>query len=70
MSKMIDGKKYSWTQPMCEGCYVSWIGPNPHRIMKWFHETERCCNCNKETREGIYIRVDPEGVPYPTEEKE
>jgi hypothetical protein len=57
----------SWTQPICVPC---WYKENPGRTPTQLivREDERCCKCGETTRGGIYIRIDPTTVPYPTEE--
>ena len=68
MATEIDGRRYNWTQPICTGCYASWIGGEPHRLKEDYRSDERCAVCGNPTRDGIYFRVDPRGVPYPTPE--
>ena len=67
---MINGKNYSWTQAICENC---WEQRNPGRgaiaITAQYRETEKCCHCGKLNRSGIYTRVDPSTVPYPSPEQ-
>jgi hypothetical protein len=61
--------RWSWTQPVCSACYAEHEpGRVPFRMRE--AESERCCFCNRETKEGIYYRVDPRLVPFPTREKE
>lgn len=59
--------RYSWTQPACLDC---WRERNPGRapmhLTEFAREIETCCHCGQETSDGIYVRVDPETVPYPT----
>jgi hypothetical protein len=58
---------FSWTQPMCDDC---WTADNPGREPMRFVESERqaeqCCKCGAGTKSGIYVRVDPSTVTYPT----
>lgn len=67
---IIDGVKYSWTQATCENC---WEQRNPGRgaiaMTAQYRETEKCCYCGVSTRSGIYTRVDPTSVPYPSPEQ-
>jgi len=69
MAVEINGVSYSWTQPVCDPCYLS---AEPERIPVRIHETmrsnERCCFCGDDTRSGIYYRVDPRECGYPTPE--
>lgn len=69
-----------WSQPCCERCWIenntSWeLGPDgidqqtirqPTRITD--PQLELCCHCGYETIVGIYIRIDPATVPYPSAE--
>lgn len=57
----------TWTQPMCMPCWVRDHGarqPHTHREPT----VERCCKCGTPTQSGIYVRLDPTRVPYPSEE--
>jgi hypothetical protein len=59
---------YSWTQPCCNGCYaVHEPGRKPTRLDR--AETEKCAICGTETESGIYIRIDPKSVSYPSIER-
>lgn len=53
-----------WTQPVCQKC---WDRENPGRkaITIRVPDREACCLCGNETVDGIYIRKDPNTVPYP-----
>lgn len=55
---------------MCFGCWMKAYGieRTPVRLHT-AQVTERCCWCGHSTAEGIYIRIDPRTVPYPTEEE-
>lgn len=61
--------RYSWTQPICEAC---WRDREPGREPMTLQqpEVEECCLCGSETASGIYIRVDPATVSFPTLTKE
>lgn len=37
---------------------------------EWMDLLEWCCKCGRATTSGIYIRVDPATVRYPTPEEE
>jgi hypothetical protein len=56
-----------WTQAQCEAC---WNERNPHRQAHRMRlpEPERCAFCGQPTTAGIYVRVDPATVPFPTRE--
>ena len=64
-SPKADTPRYSWTQPVCPGCYGE---KNPGRTPVVLIETKReaCCFCGAVTRDGIYFRVDPATCPNPT----
>ena len=59
----------NWTQPVCDPCYAT-KEPEREPFRMKEPELERCCFCGKQTLSGIYYRVDPRTVPYPTAEKE
>jgi hypothetical protein len=67
---IIDGKSYSWTQPACDTCFAETFPSvtNPARMVKEMRTDERCCMCGAVDRSGIFIRINPSTVPYPTEE--
>lgn len=59
----------NWTQPLCCDCWhAEHVNLRPIRIRD--PEIERCCKCGKLTDSGIYLRIDPRTVPYPTEEED
>lgn len=61
--------QYSWTQPICGPCYDRrYPGREPSRLVA--PEREACCDCGRETSEGIYLRVDPSTVSHPTRLKD
>jgi hypothetical protein len=55
----------SWTQPLCERC---WFDEHDHMPTRFTggELAERCCLCGKPTVAGIFVRMDPAKVPYPT----
>jgi hypothetical protein len=59
---------YRWTQPSCKECYAEHYPglSNPHRIVEHARESERCCYCGVQNFDGLYVRVDPTEVPYPS----
>jgi hypothetical protein len=63
-------RRYSWTQPCCEICWVDrYPGREPTRLKYEVREDENCVYCAAHTFSGIYVRVDPAEAPYPTLEK-
>ena len=60
---------WSWTQPCCFGCYEA-IAPGREPVRLRDAKVERCVWCGDDTKEGIYIRVDPREAVYPTKLKE
>lgn len=66
---MTTSKRYSWTQPVCDDCWnAEYPDRSPVRLRAGLVET--CCKCGLPTRGGIYIRVDPQTIPFPTNEKD
>ena len=63
--------RYSWTQPCCTACWEQRNpGRAPARIAEAIRELERCVYCERGTRGGIYVRIDPAEAPHPTMEKD
>ena len=62
-------RKKSWTHPICYSC---WDERNPDRMATRLTDAgkEQCCHCGEKTGSGIYIRANPNEVPYPAEEEE
>jgi hypothetical protein len=57
--------RYSFTQPICLDCWSSGHGEKqPARLVE--PDVEICAYCGEENEDGIYIRVDPSTVPWPT----
>ena len=57
---------FSWTQPVCEKCWEKEYGERvPTKLLS--PEVECCALCGVPTSSGIYIRRDPQTVPYPAE---
>jgi hypothetical protein len=61
----------SWTQPMCDACWISSRGSDerPVRMHTDYREPEQCAWCGRLTSSGIYVRIDPATMPYPTIEE-
>ena len=58
--------KRSWTQAVCTAC---WNERNPDRLAHVrvnAQYAEKCCHCGVRTFSGIFVRVDPSTVPFPT----
>ncbi len=55
----------NWTQPICGDCYND-IYPRREPVRVTNMDSETCCVCGEPTREGIYYRVDPRTVRFPT----
>jgi hypothetical protein len=55
----------NWTQPICNQCYDK-REPNRKPVIVINSDVEICCDCGTETFSGIYYRVDPRTVEYPT----
>lgn len=59
--------KYSWTQALCWRCWDRRFPDHPPNVLPEEHiEVERCADCGRLTRSGIYLRCDPRTVRYPT----
>lgn len=54
----------SWTQPICKNCYTK-DNPDREPLALQYPERENCCKCGELAVDGIYIRIDPESIPYP-----
>ena len=56
-----------FTQPVCDRC---WGLKNPGReackVKEQHRDEETCCYCGNVHSSGIYTRVDPKSVPYPS----
>jgi hypothetical protein len=58
----------SWTHPICDTCYSGMHGDRePVRLNEAVREDEKCCLCGTITRSGIYVRLDPKDVLYPSD---
>ena len=56
---------FRWTQPICDDCWDHNYPKRPSpRTATGF--AEQCCKCGQGTHSGIYVRVDPAKVPYPS----
>jgi hypothetical protein len=62
---MSDPQPFRWTQPQCDDCWEHSMGDKPPtRLVEAQDET--CATCGVVTTSGIYIRVDPTTVPFPS----
>ena len=54
----------NWNQPICNAC---WTRRHPERMPVRVRErtVETCAYCGRETDSGIYVRDNPDRVPYP-----
>jgi hypothetical protein len=65
---------YSFTQPCCHKCWPAYAksvgkeGTEPVALIPEARTWEMCCFCGFDTLRGIYVRVDPAKVEYPTKE--
>lgn len=73
----------NWTQPQCERCWVqqnsTWeqdpeLGPDAETlvsirtpVVSLRREINRCAWCGEPTIIGIFVRVNPEEVPFPSD---
>ncbi len=60
-----------WTHSICYGCWLK-KDPNsdPARLKQESAEVETCCYCGNETREGIYLRDNPNNTICKGEHKD
>lgn len=56
----------NWTQPICGECYTKRY-PSREPLKVKDADPETCCDCGEMTQEGIYFRVDPRTVKFPTD---
>lgn len=57
----------AWTHGICKGCHpeairlglTAWVALPQHR------RREQCAACGQPTTDGIYMRCNPQKVPYP-----
>jgi len=54
-----------WTQPCCDKCWDTFY-ENLEPLRMEEIKLEHCCFCGRDTYSGIYVRIDPDVVPYPT----
>lgn len=58
----------NFTQPLCCRCWnIRHPDKQVERERDGHGPVERCCDCGWSTASGIYIRVDPKTVTYPSE---
>lgn len=61
------GVKKAWTNPICDHCWCMEEGERiPHRVFTG--KPAKCCVCGCDTISGIWVRKDPETVPFPAYE--
>lgn len=62
--------KLTWSQAMCDRCWHDRTDGRrvPHRLID--PDVEVCAWCGELTMSGIYVRANPETVPYPSEEED
>jgi hypothetical protein len=64
----------SWTQSCCDRCWVPFVIASrgqlfdPTRVRT--EDIETCAFCGVETTSGIYVRADPQVVPFPRKEND
>lgn len=67
----MSGARVRWTQAICERC---WLRRHPRRqpvrLADREEVLEQCSFCGEPTFAGIYVRDDPETVPFPQFEDE
>jgi hypothetical protein len=65
MTEHTTQSRYSFSQPVCFDCWYRLHGDwEPTRLRE--PEDETCCHCGRATLSGIYVRINPTTVRYPT----
>jgi hypothetical protein len=59
-----------WTQAVCTSCWNERNPDKAHIDVFGLTGAEMCCWCGNDTTSGIYVRVDPATVPFPTQWEE
>ncbi len=70
-----DSRRLSWTQPICERCWIEQESENDGKMITRIRvpvrvtepEICQCSWCGKLTIFGAFKRADPATVPYPAE---
>jgi hypothetical protein len=64
---MPSGESYSWTQPLCDRCWLEYDQTGRDAI-RARGDVETCVHCGESTSSGIYVRINPDGpfARYPT----
>jgi hypothetical protein len=58
----------NWNQPICLDCYqVRYPNREPFAMRECL--PEKCCDCGRDSTDGIYFRIDPRTVKFPSEEE-
>lgn len=61
----------NWNQPVCARCFAERNpGREPVRVTERYREPVTCAFCGQPNRDGIYVRIDPQKVPYPAPEND
>jgi hypothetical protein len=56
------------TQPICLDCFQARY-PNRKPFAMRECRPEKCCDCGATFTDGIYFRIDPRTVKFPSEEE-
>jgi hypothetical protein len=59
-------RKFDAIQPICDDCYQSKYSSQVAITSIIVIDPERCCECGQPTRGGVYVRIDPNAVRFPT----
>jgi len=57
---------YGYVQPLCDENWLVWADPYREPVRVLHSPTEVCCLCGQPTDSGIYVRVNPDVVPFST----
>ncbi len=61
--KLVGQRMSKWTHPMCTVCWRAQQGDQvPYRVTN--PDLKQCCWCGRETEQGIYMRADPDDLPF------
>jgi len=59
-------RRKSLIQPVCMWCWYACGAPKPTPVTR--RRRERCCDCGRFTRDGIWLERDPTTVAFPSYE--
>lgn len=61
----------NWNQPCCNTCWTArWPDREPTRFNEEYRIVETCAFCGDPNDSGIYVRANPNEVPFPAKDEE